>query len=95
MLKVPKSPELKAERGYSDPKSVVWAEICLTRARCAATKRRIGHDDLERARLEAPGAGGAGCDTVALGMASHSSSYIAGDFAVGCRMSAHRQGKRG
>ena len=26
MLKVPKSPELKAERGYSDPKSVVWAD---------------------------------------------------------------------
>ena len=26
MLKVPKSPELKRARGYSDPKSIVWAD---------------------------------------------------------------------
>ena len=48
----------------------------------------LGHDDLERARLEAPGAGSAGCGAVEMGLEAYFAGDAAGDFAVGERMSA-------
>ena len=53
----------------------------------------LGHDDLERARLEAPGAGGARCDTVALGMETYFAGGAAGDFAVGERIRSEHENR--